>query len=423
MNRYREIVGKVNYGLFLTVVALLPFEQLLLRYACVMWIICWVLEGRWLQRLRPLRENKMLIPFLLFGLWYLWQIVSWFWVADRGAWSWQMERYMTFGLLIPVGLWGVNKCYDWRTVGKVLVASCVIAVPFYLTVLTVLYYHPELIGRLPRSEEWYVNAANWYSFYEENISVLKHRLFLCSVELFGAVVAYQLWHKRPAVFIPILLVMLSSIPLTGSRQSILTAAGIMAVALVYELPKMYRLRYGVGILLLGVVLGFGVLKLHPRMQNFDFTDFTEMREIKPDHNVRLNIWGVALQHPSDYIGHGLGAGQSTQYMVQKYKEANMNYYAHMHYHAHNQYLEEVMEIGIPGLLLFLLAWISIPLCARGQGVYTALLFTTIFVMNMLTDCMFGKFCGIALWAVGLILILLQSDPESEEQTSRDAQAH
>ena len=49
MNQYREIIGKLNYGLFLAIVALLPFDQLLLRYAFVTWFVCWLLEGRWLN--------------------------------------------------------------------------------------------------------------------------------------------------------------------------------------------------------------------------------------------------------------------------------------------------------------------------------------------------------------------------------------
>ena len=49
MNRYRQIIGRINYWLFLTVIALLPAPQLVLRYACVAWIILWFLEGRWLN--------------------------------------------------------------------------------------------------------------------------------------------------------------------------------------------------------------------------------------------------------------------------------------------------------------------------------------------------------------------------------------
>ena len=413
MNQYQNIVGKINYGLFLAIVALLPFPQVFLRYAFVLWFVCWILEGRWLTRPKSLRENKMLIPLLLFGLWYLWRIVSWFWVSDQDAWTWQIERYLTFGLIIPVGIWGVNKYYDWTTIGKVFVISCIVAVPIYVVGVTLLFYHPEWVRAMQWDTIMHIGWKKWYPYFMDNISFIKHRLFLCSTELFGAVVAYQLWRKRPAILIPALLIMLSSIPLTGSRQAVLTAAGLMAVGLVYELPKRYRIRYGVGILLMGIILGFGLLKMHPRMQNFDFTDLTELREVQSD-NIRLNIWGAALQQPSDYIAHGLGAGQSPQYMLQKYEEIGLDFYVSKQYNTHNQYLEEVMEIGLPGLLLFLLCWLSIPLCARKEGIFTALMFTTIYVMNMLTDCMFGRFCGIALWAVGLMLIFLQSDSQRNE---------
>ena len=139
-----------------------------------------------------------------------------------------------------------------------------------------------------------------------------------------------------------------------------------------------------------------------------------------NHDLRFNIWGAALQHPQDYLAYGLGAGQSSQYMVERFEDAKFDYYALMKYHPHNQYLEELMEIGIGGLLLFLLAWLSIPVCAKDKGRRTAVLFITLFMLDMLTDCMFGKFDGIALWAVGLFFILLQSHTEREEQTSRDA---
>jgi O-antigen ligase len=102
-------------------------------------------------------------------------------------------------------------------------------------------------------------------------------------------------------------------------------------------------------------------------------------------------------------------------MVAKYQDVGLEYYKEKHYHPHNQYLEELMEIGIPGLLLFLLAWLAIPFCAKEKGRETAILFTALFMMNMLTDCMFGKFCGIALWAVGMMFMLMQSRPQSHEE--------
>ena len=419
MNKYKDIIGRINYGMFAVLVFLLPFPQVFLRYAIVLWLISWFLEGRWLQKPMPLKSNKMLIPFVLFALWYGWRIVSGLWAADHAAWAWQMERYMTFALLVPVGLWGVNERYDWKQLGRVLTIGCVTALPIYVIILLTLYHHPVIIDRLNWVADWNFDLHRWNLFIEDNVSILKHRLFLCSVEILGAFVALQVWKEKKWVLACMLPVMLATIPLTGSRQSILTLAAMAVVGVIYLLPQRYRIRYGLGIILLGIVLGSAVLKFHPRMQNFDVKDIKEMRTISPEHDVRFNLWGIALQRPSDYVWYGLGAGQSTNYMLARYQEMGWDYYYEKEYNTHNQYLAELMEIGLFGLLFFVLAWLSIPLCAKNKGRITALLFTTLYLFNMCTDCMFGRFDGIVLWAVFLVIILLQSDTEGEEQTTRN----
>ena len=362
MNRYRDIISRIHYGFGIAVVALLPFPQICLRYACVLWVISWFMEGRWMHKPKSIKENPIALPFILFGTWFAWKAISGFWSADHAAWAWQMERYLAFVLMIPMGIWGLNEHYRWQTLGKVLVASCIAAVPAYLLWMLVMYHHPEWVPYFNLQEQWSINE-DWWAFFAENISQFKHRLFLCSVELFGAIIAFQLYYKRPVVLLPIWAVMLSVIPMTGSRQSILSAVALLIAGLLCCLPAVRRRRYGAAIVLLGVVLGAGLLHFHPRMQEFELSDIKEMRELSSYHDVRLNIWGAALQHPEEYLAHGLGAGQSSAYLSEKYQAAGFDYYVYMHYNSHNQYLEELIEIGFPGLLLFLLAWLSIPICA------------------------------------------------------------
>lgn len=408
-NRYQQIAGTLNYWLFLAVVFMLPFPQIILRYACVIWIISWFFEGRWLRKPCSLRENRTIVPFLLFGFWYLWKIVSVLWIADYAAWAWEMERYMTFGMLVPIGIWGLNNHYKWQQIGKVFIAGCVTAMCVYIALLTCFYYNRELAETLNQYPNWDFTPTTWYAYVSENISNFKHRLFLCSVELIGVVIAFQLYSKKIKILVPLVLIMLSTIPITGSRQSILTCTGLVVVTIIFKLPQVYRIRYGLAILLLGMILGGGLLMLHPRMENFKFSSLTNPQDFSyNEHDTRINIWGLALQHPTDYCWYGKGAGQSTNYMLQQYKDANLSYYLAKEYHSHNQYIEELIEIGLPGMLFFIVIWFAIPIYAYGQGRQTATLFTTLFMMNMLTDCMFGKFCGIALWAFCMIIVLLQS---------------
>ena len=416
---YLQITRWLNYGLFLAFVALLPFPQLPLRYAFGAWLVSWLLEGRWLSKPKPLRQNKMFIPFAVFGLWFVWKAVSVMWAPDHSAWAWQMERYLAFALILPIGLWGVNGFYNWRTAGKVLIAGCLAAIPFYVLLITVLYHHSEWVAVFDSGHNWMAHD-NWWMCFADNVSLFKHRLFLCSVEMFGVVLSLQMFRHRKWLMIILVLAMLSVVVLTGSRQSVLTCAALAVAGVICAMPRRFRLRYGVGILLLGIAIGGGLLMLHPRMEQFDVTDIAEMRDISNEHNVRFNIWGVALQQPSDYFWHGLGGGQSTPYMLERYKALHLDYYASKQLNCHNQYLEELIELGIFGLLLFMAAWVVLPVFAKKRGRKTALLLTTLFMLNMLTDCMFGRFCGIALWVAGMIFVLLQSYPEGEEQTTGDA---
>ena len=378
LEQYQSVMGRINWVLFLVAVATLPFPQVFSRYALVAWIVAWVLELRWFKcPINPLR-HKEIIPVLLFGLWYVWRALSGLWSPDHRAWSFMMERYMTFGLLVPVALWGVNDRYDWRMAGKVWVISCAVAAVFYAILLLAHY----------------------------DLENLKHRLFLCSAEIIGAVVALQVWHKRPQVWIPLVVVMLSTIPLTGSRQSVITLAAVITLVVIYALPQKHRWLYGLGIMLVGAAVGCIILFTHPRMKGVIADGLTVEQITK--HEPRVGIWSIALKEPEFSFWKGLGGGQSVNYLEKQYNKFYMKYYKDHHYHAHNQYLEEFMELGVFGLIYFIVLWLSILMCTKGIGRRTAVFFVTIYGLNMLTDCMWGKFDGIALWAIVMVYLILQS---------------
>lgn len=407
MQHYRDIIGHIQYGLFLTVVALLPFPQLWLRYACVLWFVTWLLEGRWLSR--P-SVSRITVPFLLFGLWFGWKVLSVLWVPDHAAWSATIERLTTCGLLVPVGLWGLNERYDWHQVGQVLIVSCLCAALFYPMLLSVLLYYPQLLNILNWQAPWDYSNLEWLTFYAANLSHIKHRLFLSSVEMLGGIVACQQLGHQWRRLLPTLLVIGLCVLMTGSRQVIITGAILLVIGAIYALPQRVRQRYGMPIILCGLIIGSGLLYMHPRMQDFSLNGINEIRHLSYYHDLRFNVWGAALQHPSDYLWTGLGAGQATTYLNTQFEQHDMHNYILFVTHCHNQYLQELVESGLVGLLLFVLAWIALLLGAKRKGRLTAILFTTLFALNMLTDCMFGSFCGVALWAVAILFICAPSLP-------------
>lgn len=415
LQRYQSAVGQLNYTLFLLTVALLPFPQIFLRYASVAWFATWVLEGRFCSR--PNQQDwRKAIPFLMFGGWYLWKIISGIWAEDTDAYGWQLERYLFFGLLIPVGIWGVNSRYDWKQVCKVLAISCITAAGVYLFTLFWVYnadffnYDSGKVAlqTLP------------LRYFADSISHIKHRLFLCSTEMMGIMALLYLradicckYGKAKGYFLIIcaIVIMIAFILATGSRASILSGAALITIWMLYKLP-IRRIRYKIAFVLLACGIGLFALSQHPRMQAFDYEDLFSIRETAHDHNVRLNIWGTALENPKDYSLYGLGAGQSFQYLQNKYQEKGLIRY--QNFNSHNQYIEEWIELGIPGLIFFILAWLSLPFCTKKRARKSANMLLTLYALNMLTDCMFGRFDGIILWAVWMLLIRLQADTQTNQ---------
>ena len=420
--KYQSAMGQFNYALFLVVVALLPFPQIFLRYTCVAWIMAWFLEGRWFSKPNWQEWRKML-PFFIFGGWYLWKIISGLWADNMHTYSWQLERYMAFGLLIPVGIWGVNKNYNWKHICMVLAFSCVLAAGIYTFTLfwvgnANFFNQRFVLGRL---------QPLTLDFFSSKISYIKHRLFLCSVELIGIMallylrkdITNKLGKTRGNILILLAIaIMVALILATGSRASILSGIALLTIWALYKLP-IRRVRYKIAFLLLACGIGFFALSQHPRMEDFKYEQLLSIRNTNQDHNVRLNIWGTALDTPQDYSLYGLGAGQSFQYLQNKYKEHGLSDYHLLN--SHNQYIEEWIELGVPGLLFFMLAWLILPYCTQKRARKSAIMLVTLYALNMLTDCMFGRFDGIALWCVWMVLIRLQSDTQGHQQTTGDAQ--
>ena len=391
MKRYTELLANCNYYLFLAVVALLPFPQIFLRYACVLWFAAWVLEGRWLSNLQsPISNLKSALPFILFGLWYGFKLLSGLWAADTAAWASQMERYITFGVMVPVGLWGLNERYDWRQISQVLVISCVCAACFYPILLTILLYHREIIDATHWMANWDYSCSNWLYFYQINLSHVKFRLFLDSVLILGMMLATRLWFaERKGLWGIVTALLTGSILLSGSRQAFISLVVIAVIALGFWLSRRMKGYYAAGIIVVALIIGGIAISMHPRIQAMD---------VHTDE--RVLIWKAALQQPAEYFRFGFGGGQDGIQLMQA--------------HSHNQYLQELREVGIFGLLLFVLAWIAVPLCASKKQKHLAVLFTVLFACNMCTECVFSKYCGVALWAVGLLFALRQSDAAGEQ---------
>lgn len=385
----------LNYFVFLLATALLPFPQFILRPVVVAWLVTWLMEGRFLHR--P-QWQKTQLPFILFAAWFLLNALSALWASDIHLVGRQLERYLAFLLLLPVGIWGVNEHYDWKKIYRVLVISSLLSVGVFLLAA---YWCRNANDFLANNGRFCATVPD-LNYICNIMCLFKHRLYygtilllamfasIClhtdRVQRYGAVIAWIQTIAICAIFIGALL-------LSGSRANLFAGVILAVVAIIMTLRNRHRKIITISVIALGLFAIIAAAFLHPRMQNIE-------------QEPRLRIWQFALETPADYSLHGLGAGQSVPYLVERYEQTQLTHFINHRYNVHNQFLNEWMELGIGGLLLFLAAWGSILFCCEKAKRKSATLMVVLFGMNMLTECVFGRFDGIAIWAVSMIVILL-----------------
>ena len=329
----------------------------------------------------------------------------------------ELERHLAIPMLLPVVLWGVNERYDLKMIRRVLMYGCLAAVPVYFFTMFWAYNH----ACIEQASEHI--AAQWMpmEFFAESVSAIKHRLFLSSVEIVGII---AVCHRRKELCarygviegwlltIAAIGAMATLVVATGSRASLFTDIVLIAIAMIEHTPARWRTMSAIGALAVAVVMSVCIVELHPRMQSFEW-DHLKLEKLDADRNARLNIWSMALDRPQDYMWHGVGAGNSTTYLQQRYAEHGYTTYIRKSYNSHNQYLTEWLDLGIFGLLLFCAAWISL-LCApkKGKARQAAAYLASIYLLNMLTDNMFGRFDGLALFSACLVICMLYERVET-----------
>ncbi len=134
--------------------------------------------------------------------------------------------------------------------------------------------------------------------------------------------------------------------LTQSRGAILGA--LVAVALVTALlsPKMRLACWMVGL----IALAFAAVKGQELLQTFLNSDVNSSSV----HSLlqREELWSRALDAGSDFAFTGIGLGSFPDVMPRLYPVFSVTITADVP-HAHNLYLQTLVEMGFPGLILYL----------------------------------------------------------------------
>lgn len=412
-SKYLSIIEKINYLLFIAVVCTLPFPTHISLYAWGIWMISWLLEGRFLRKENML-WHKGLIPILAMALLFVWECISYVWAIDKSDASNMLGRHISFLTILPIAIWGVNPQYDWQKIAKCFIISCIASILIYGSYVYVFDFWQYVREHLRLPE-----FAQTWTFFGDRISLYKHRLYYGNILNLAIVALLQIRiqqlaayrHKKTAtsIFFVVLIILVLGIVWSASRANMLTLLVVGAVAMIQPLRGHTRALVASMAVAGSIVIGALLFTLHPRFDQLELEHITERatyqtNEIEP----RINIWYSALQSPQDYIWHGVGAGGNSEYLKSIFAEHHWDKFYTRQYNTHNQYLGVLINLGIFGAIFFLLIWLLYPLWYRGRVRQFATLIALTIGLNMLTENMLDRIDGIIVTCVSFLVIVLIS---------------
>lgn len=407
MEKYKSIIEKINFMAFLGLLASLPYTLPFIKFFWYAWIFTWLLEFRYISN-KPTLQHRGLV-YLSCGIlvWILWNSLSLLWADNTQAALNLLLRYASL-LTIPfICVYGLNDNYDWRKSFKVLSITCITSIGVYM------FTHYWVINHLYAFDKHSIHNivdVDWWHMSELLLNI-KHRMHYSSLlcMLFPCLaIVYPKIGKLPTIVIGI--VLLLAIFMTGSRIAWIYLIVIAIITIgwsVLQGKKNWVKGLGIGVAVIVIVLGsvLGML-VHPRNGGLSIREMISVNEnnpVSPAFEPRMAIWHVALEQPKDYIAHGFGAGNATDYLVHRYQQYGWDGYIDRHFSPHSQYLGVCMDLGIVTLILFIIFWMGIPFFFTGTQRYWVLCATAISMCSMMTDMLLGGLEGIVFVVVMAVL--------------------
>ena len=282
-------------------------------------------------------------------------------------------------------------------------------------------------------------ASSWMLFFHipvpwatSNMALLQFAVFSSYLDqgIMGAVLAALCWHLRglapgrfgrPIAIAIAVAAMINVFFVLSGRSGHVVAIALLSLAIMWELPKRYRLMVVVIPFLLALVLFFTSAKVRERltMVKTEVDSYSTKVEPTTSSGIRLGLWRRAIQIIEENPVAGAGVGSwSTEYnrLLRNENPAHQDIAGNGN--PHQEYLLWGVQLGIPGLLLFCTVLLAVqrdslkmqPLYARAtQSVVLALAIACAFNASIY-DALIGDFFCVL---IGLMLAAGLIDHESQ----------
>ncbi len=403
--------GYFTYISALLTIIILPIHVQYLPPFMIMWMLFWMLEN--LPRIRNLYiniepVNKIL--FVLFVLYYLWEVVGLIYSNDL-----KMGLLNLFGrlslVLFPIILLFPGEMIKSRikTILRLFAAGAFVYMLFSLcfALYRSLNFQDGTWTFNPHPPEFW-----WLSyFYAAELIPSQHPSYITLYVLLSVLISFEssfensLKSSYRILWLITGLFLLVSIYFLSSRAGILSSLILVPLYFLFKFKKHGKGRFAwIGIAVIAIALLPLIVK-NQRVASLYNAFFHEQEQPEKTKEPRFIIWDVTLKVARQNLLLGVGIGDVRTELEKEFEQIGEEVMANEKYNVHNQFLEVLLENGLIGFVIFLAIFVSMIYIAIMDKNLLYGCFIFMILVSFMFESMLYRFAGVSFFSLFSFLLL------------------
>ncbi|MEJ6589488.1 MAG: O-antigen ligase family protein [Crocinitomicaceae bacterium] len=341
---------------------------------------------------------------IYFLSYYLLLAIGLLWTSDLDTGLFKMENKLTF-LLFPILFY-----FSRFTLSKTKILNILL---FSLCFSLILY---EVIA-IFRSI-YHIENNHWGYFKDSLFTLFMHRGYYALYLVIGSLICHsKIYDKKNKAMYIILFIFLSvGVIQTYSKAGVLSLLIFNLILLLFTVGRKKIWKTG-------LFISFGFISLFIILMSFDSNLINRFKQIpistsqiKLENNnssesnqARILMWSASIKSMKKGSILGYGTGDDIA-ILKEQNESNFNRkMADKEMNSHNQFFTTALQLGIPGLIILLAAFLSSWIKFFREKDILALLISFCFFSNFLIESMLERQAGVVLFCVLTLCLSLNKN--------------
>lgn len=203
------------------------------------------------------------------------------------------------------------------------------------------------------------------------------------------------------------------IVLVLSRAGIAGLVLMVGMVVIHLVFRAKEIKLGLIALALALAAGIGVFFLLPESSRRLTQTFEEMSE-GDTSDARYLIFGSSMKAIGQSLPFGVGIGDRNDVLAAVYEETGEEYAIKAQYNSHNIYLDAMLTMGIPGILLLLAVFIVPAVGAYKRRDFITLSLICSIAFSGLFEAVLNRQMGVVFMGLFSFILLAAGDKETEQ---------